>query len=161
MGLIVPSGFCSETNTDSQARHTATILDSDSDLLITYGKDTEGYHHCSKVFWLCEGDTRANRPTARLSASKPTNRPRPCVPTCSYRTDEIANENGSRDADFRSRVGGLLDDDDRLAVDHGLLVRGLDRRVESVAGVAEQFDDLAVGGDSLADFDGSVELEVL
>ncbi len=62
MGLIVPSGFCSETNTDSQERHTATILASDSDLLIEYEKETEGHHHCSKVFWLWEDDTRAKRP---------------------------------------------------------------------------------------------------
>lgn len=160
MGLIVPSGFCSETNTDSQERHTATIRDTDSDLLITCEKDAEGYHHCSKVFWLCESDTREN---GRFTAHNPTDD----EPTETERPDlQLSNrlkseETGVDTPDFRSRVGRFLDDDDRFTVDHRLLVRRLDRRVESVAGVAEHLDDLAVGGDGLADFDGRVELEVL
>lgn len=55
IGLMVPSACCSETNTDSQERHSATILDPESDLLITCENDTSGYHHCSKVCWVVVG----------------------------------------------------------------------------------------------------------
>lgn len=51
IGLIVPSGFSSDTYTDSQDRHTATIRVPDSDLLIEYGNGPDGHHHCSKVIW--------------------------------------------------------------------------------------------------------------
>ncbi len=174
IGLIVPSAFCSETYTDSQDRHTATILERDSDLLITRENGTLGYHHCSKMCRLLHPDRDEQAVVyAGFGAVQPRMRTNGRERYCDVHEGGIdrltAGSRGTRSprtvstasAHNRSGLGSLLNNDDRLPVDHRLLGRVLDHRVEPVSGVAKHLDDLAGGSDGLADLDRFAELEIL